>query len=157
MDLTLLHVMMGVGSPCALHRIWTSDPDSTVISLGALVKTGVTGDVKPYVSDYSTQKHSCIHQCTTWKEHLVMLSWDLVNCQCSVIIMSMKGQKVESERGISESSRPKWIGLFKELYPNILTPNPLRFLKRQFSLLLIYSPLGHPKCRWLEWTIPLSY
>lgn len=60
--LTLLHVRIGVGSPWALHGIWTSDPDSTVKSLGAFVKTGLTDDVKTHVNDYSAQRNSCIYR-----------------------------------------------------------------------------------------------
>lgn len=51
--LTLIQVMTGVGSPWALHGIWTSVPDSTVASLGAFVKTGVTDDLKTCVNDYA--------------------------------------------------------------------------------------------------------
>lgn len=49
--------------------------------------------------------------------------------------MLMKGQEFESERGISESSRPKWIGLFKELYPNILTPQSYELGHRSSEVL----------------------
>ncbi len=73
--LTLFQVRMGCGWPWALQGIWTSWPDSTVRSLGAFVKTGVTEWVKTYthtcacVNDYYTQlytQHSYTQLQHTW-------------------------------------------------------------------------------------------
>lgn len=76
--LTLFQVMMGVGSPWALQGIWTSLPDSTVMSLGALVKTGVTEDLKTCINDYSSQDvlasyatNTDIKSHTMWKISLI--------------------------------------------------------------------------------------
>lgn len=96
--LTLFQVMTGVGSPWALHGIWTSFPDSTVMSLGAFVKTGVTDDLKTCVNDYSSQDvHSesyatntelKIH--TTWKSSLLHKELCNLSIMCFMLLLLNK-------------------------------------------------------------------
>lgn len=127
MDLTLLHVMIGVGSPWALHGIWTSDPDSTVKSLGALVKTGVTDDVKTHVNNYSVQPETQLH--LSWHMHMMYNMYRSYMVLSSWWSQRFCNYKVnERARGICESSRSMWIGLFKELYLNILTPKAMSWV-----------------------------